>query len=233
MCNVLLLLLSRKESANSLLRVEWIHSRTKTFIANVSIFTLLSPSYRRLALRWHPDKNPDDQEAATKRFKEISEAYEVLSDGEEIHSEKCIKSSLEKNSISNAQKVLKRSKYDRSLREKSSGGQAKNKGSNIFDYFKERQKNGKNNNNGRERFGICSERGLTKALMLTLLDPSARCEILFHDYAAAEGVEEKKEGRCQLSPTATSSKPSPITPFNKKPHVFCMPLHRSTLDPVQ
>ena len=37
--------------------------------------------YRRLALKWHPDKNPNNQEQATKKFKEISEAYEVLSDG--------------------------------------------------------------------------------------------------------------------------------------------------------
>lgn len=33
-----------------------------------------------MALQWHPDKNPENKEEAEKRFKEISEAYEVLSD---------------------------------------------------------------------------------------------------------------------------------------------------------
>lgn len=39
-------------------------------------------AYRRLALKWHPDKNPDQKEAAEHRFKQISEAYEILSDAE-------------------------------------------------------------------------------------------------------------------------------------------------------
>ena len=36
-------------------------------------------SYRRLAMKFHPDKNPGDS-AAEERFKEAAEAYEVLSD---------------------------------------------------------------------------------------------------------------------------------------------------------
>ena len=42
---------------------------------------LLLCSYRKEALKWHPDKNPNNAEAAKKRFQEISHAYEVLSDG--------------------------------------------------------------------------------------------------------------------------------------------------------
>lgn len=41
----------------------------------------LKSAYRRLAMESHPDRNPNDPEAA-ERFKEASEAYAVLSDGE-------------------------------------------------------------------------------------------------------------------------------------------------------
>ena len=40
----------------------------------------LKKAYRKLALKWHPDKNIKNKEAATKKFEQISEAYEILSD---------------------------------------------------------------------------------------------------------------------------------------------------------
>ena len=39
----------------------------------------LKKSYRRMAMKFHPDRNPDDAEATVK-FKEVKEAYEILSD---------------------------------------------------------------------------------------------------------------------------------------------------------
>ena len=37
-------------------------------------------AYKKLAVKWHPDKHPDNKKEAEERFKEISEAYSVLSD---------------------------------------------------------------------------------------------------------------------------------------------------------
>ncbi|OGM09849.1 hypothetical protein A2W13_01550 [Candidatus Woesebacteria bacterium RBG_16_36_11] len=40
----------------------------------------IKKAYRKQALEWHPDRHKDDKETAEKRFKEVNEAYQVLSD---------------------------------------------------------------------------------------------------------------------------------------------------------
>lgn len=53
-------------------------------------------AYQKLSLKWHPEKHTTDRRLAEKKFNEISEAYEVLSD------------------------VNKRSTYDRMITQQSS-----------------------------------------------------------------------------------------------------------------
>ncbi len=42
----------------------------------------IKKAYRRLAMKYHPDRNPGKEKEATERFKEINEAYGVLGDPE-------------------------------------------------------------------------------------------------------------------------------------------------------
>ena len=42
----------------------------------------IKKAYRKLALKYHPDRNPSDKKRAEEKFKDISEAYAVLSDPE-------------------------------------------------------------------------------------------------------------------------------------------------------
>ena len=40
----------------------------------------IKSAYRKAALKWHPDRNPDNKEEAEHNFRMASEAYSVLSD---------------------------------------------------------------------------------------------------------------------------------------------------------
>ena len=51
-------------------------------VSNKATSSEIKKAYRNLAIKWHPDKNSDNKEVALKKFKEISEAYQILSDAE-------------------------------------------------------------------------------------------------------------------------------------------------------
>src|SRR2546423_11163002 len=40
----------------------------------------IKSAYRKAALKWHPDRNPETKEAAEGKFREATEAYSILSD---------------------------------------------------------------------------------------------------------------------------------------------------------
>jgi len=69
----------------------------------------IKKAYRKLALKWHPDRNIGDKsEMAEKKFKQINEAYEVLSDPEKRKRYDCGGFDFSGANFTNANDIFKR-----------------------------------------------------------------------------------------------------------------------------
>jgi len=69
----------------------------------------IKKAYRKLALKWHPDRNVGKQsESAEKKFKEINQAYEVLSDPEKRRKYDAGGFDMSGASFTNAEDIFKR-----------------------------------------------------------------------------------------------------------------------------
>src|SRR5215475_11248461 len=51
-------------------------------VSKIASLDEIKSAYRKAALKWHPDRNPDNKEEAEIRFRECTEAYSVLSDSQ-------------------------------------------------------------------------------------------------------------------------------------------------------
>lgn len=92
----------------------------------------IKKSYRTLAHKYHPDKNPDNK-AAENKFKDISEAYEVLSDPEKRRKFDNLGSSFSnfRQSGGNTEEFNWNEWFDNNERKKRSAGQR----STVNDFF--------------------------------------------------------------------------------------------------
>ena len=72
----------------------------------------IKKSYRKIAIKYHPDKNPGNKEAE-KKFKEITHAFEILNDDQkrkiyDVHGEDGLRGGFDSDSGFNAQDIFER-----------------------------------------------------------------------------------------------------------------------------
>lgn len=85
----------------------------------------VAKAYKKLALRYHPDKNLDGKENAEESFKRVTEAYEVLRDPEKRRT----------YDVSDAREPLGRAGYDARTPSKEGTGQRSDRGDDVFKAF--------------------------------------------------------------------------------------------------
>ena len=96
----------------------------------------IKKAYRKLAMKYHPDKNPDDKEAEVK-FKDVAEAYEILADPD------------------------KKRQYDSGGYSSFAGGQPKSRGFQDFEEFFSQVRRQQQRQNNMEQYSIFKRITLT------------------------------------------------------------------------
>lgn len=129
----------------------------------------IKSAYRKLARKWHPDTNPENPKAAEEKFKEISEAYEVLGEADKRKKYDALGSDWQQAAQQADQQRRYRTQQDETFNFGSNFGGAGGANSGFSDFFDMFFSGGKRSTAGA---GTFSQRGqdLETTIELSLRD---------------------------------------------------------------